>query len=974
MRNTPPRTRSGTARTLIAAVFAMTLLFTALSNTGATAQTGDTPTPIPTTAPDDNFVIQDLPPFEGKINPPQYPNMDSNLNRIVDQFQTGQFTAQAAAANAPVHREESVAVTLYITEGYAQNVRNWLEESGADPRNIGADYIEAYVPVPLLPAASQQEGVISVRTIIPPQPAQGSVVSEGTAAHGAPAWHAAGIKGQGVKIGIIDSFEGFSALMGTELPSTVTARCYTDIGVFNSNRSSCEVNSDHGTAVTETIFDIAPEATYYISNPRTRGDVKTAVEWMVSQDVDVINVSSNWGWEGPGDGTTPYSNGALRSVDTAVNGGITWVNSAGNYAGGTWFGSSNKEPFDPQYNFRAQIFDGNQDVFNCVQLERGDRISADLRWEDTWGGARRDLDMFLWDGANILAAGDDLQFGLNSHVPNEYFTYTAIASGGHCLVVVHYNSNPSVPSWIQLQVHGVSSLQHHTISGSIASPAESANPGMVAVGATHYWDTRTIAGYSSQGPTPDGRVKPDIVGVACGAVASYNPRLHEGNNCWFPGTSQASPHVAGLAALVKQNNPSYTPQQLAQYLKTHAEERGAPGADNVWGHGFAKLPASDAPQTTPTLEPTATATAEPTALPTETPVPTATPTSVPGQPTATPEPTPTETPAETPATCAQPLPDSGIANGSWTSDCPSTNKPGSYAQYYAFSLSNASEVTITLESDEDTYLFLLEGTGKDGAQVAENDDHTSENDCAVRPPGDRDSCIAESLDAGDYTIEAATFDTGVTSDFTLTVTHLSGGTAPPPTPPDYDIEEHACDEDDLIQLGSFELYSDFGPETYTAGYHGISAYYWATWDDAQTGLRVVCSATQYDSVNNARWDGLNYSTAVQTLGAFTDLEILSHDQAFVAPNIGDDMLALHVGYEFDGDPTKLSELRFIDAATRTVTLVRLIVDGNEDYPDIDDAAGVARRIAARVIPQESSSQGLGARSSVPSPDVLGWLE
>ena len=36
-------------------------------------------------------------------------------------------------------------------------------------------------------------------------------------------------------------------------------------------------------------------------------------------------------WSGPGDGTSPYSNSSLRTVDAAVAGGITWVNAAGNF-------------------------------------------------------------------------------------------------------------------------------------------------------------------------------------------------------------------------------------------------------------------------------------------------------------------------------------------------------------------------------------------------------------------------------------------------------------------------------------------------------------------------------------------------------------------------------------------------------------------------------------------------------------------
>ena len=282
----------------------LTVLLAGGRGAGVFAQEQDTPTPVPTSEQPGGFGIQNLPSIEGKLNPPQYPNMDSNLNRIVQQVETGQFTAQAAADNAPVHREESVAVTLYITEGYADAIAFYLESNGASPRNIGTDYIEAYIPVSLLPQASEQEGVVSIRTIIPPRPVQGDIVSGGLLRHGVPAWYLAGIRGQGIKIGIIDSgFEGFRELMGTELPTRIQARCYIDIGVFTSNLSDCEnaEEDNHGVAVTETVFDIASEATYYISNPHSQGDLKTAVNWMIEHDVDVINMSLAWPWDGPGE-------------------------------------------------------------------------------------------------------------------------------------------------------------------------------------------------------------------------------------------------------------------------------------------------------------------------------------------------------------------------------------------------------------------------------------------------------------------------------------------------------------------------------------------------------------------------------------------------------------------------------------------------------------------------------------------------
>ena len=304
------------------------------------AQQGDVATPTPTTEPGPVFDIQIL-PTEGKISPPKYPNLDSDLNHIIEQARTGQLTARAAAANAPIHREESVAVTLYITEGYAQDVWDYLEQSGASPRNIGADYIEAYIPVSLLVEASKREGVVSIRTIIPPHPDQGTIVSGGVAAHGVPSWHAAGFKGRDVKIGVIDlSFKGFAGLMGSELPATVQARCYASVGNFTTNLSDCistsspERSRRHGTAVTEALFDIAPQADYYISDAGSYRDLLNTVNWMVSQGVDVINMSLAWGFDGPGDGTSYYSNAPLKSVDAAVTGGIIWVNGAGNSARG----------------------------------------------------------------------------------------------------------------------------------------------------------------------------------------------------------------------------------------------------------------------------------------------------------------------------------------------------------------------------------------------------------------------------------------------------------------------------------------------------------------------------------------------------------------------------------------------------------------------------------------------------------------
>ena len=908
------------------AVAAAAVLLLALSADSdapaALAQTADTPTPETTVVQEDERGIEKFPPMEGKLDQPQYANMDSHLNSIVKQVQTGEFTAQAAAASAPVHSGESVAVTLFVTEGYAQDVWDWLERSGASPRNIGADYIEAYISVSLLADASQREGVSSVRTIVPPQPAQGTVVSEGVEAHGIPAWHTAGLKGQGVKVGVIDvGFKGFVELMGTELPASAQWRCYTEVGVFTANPTDCisegvpESSKLHGTAVSEAVFDIAPEAEFYLANLASWADMLATVEWMVSEDVDVINHSVGWAFAGPGDGTSPFRNNPLSTVDVAVDGGIVWVNAAGNGALSNWFG-----PFTDADANDFQGFSDTGDECNAVRIELGPlrSFTAQLRWDDSWGGASKDLDLYLvplpgggvFSLSDAVAMSEVVQSGGYDHIPYERvrLEYGDVSDGVYCIAV--RKDSGDVPSWVQLLVWGASSvLQHHTPAHSIGNPAESRKPGLLAVGASgrnagtddnsfdNPFDTTIIESFSSRGPTLDGRIKPDIVGADAGQSITY--RSERNPNGYFFGTSQASPHVAGLAALVKQRFPEYTPNQITQYLKDHAEERGTAGADNVWGHGFARLPASDVP--TP--------------------------------------------PADS---CVETLSEDGAVNGSWDTECASESRDGSYASYYTFTLTQSAEVTITTDSSVDTFVYLREGSGRDGTVLHENDDIVS---------GNTNSRIRETLSAGTYTIEVTTHDSGETGDFTLTVA-IAGAVQPAPSP-DYDIKEYACAAEDLADLGSFALDSDRGPETFAVGYDGIIGYYRATWDDSQSSLRVVCIATQYDGVPNARWHGLNYTTVLQNLGSITNLDISEHFQNFVSPGIPDDMLSFSMNYEIDAKAARLSEVRFFHSETGTVSTVRFIVDGRNDYPSVDEVAGAAKRVAERVMtadPQDQSEQ------------------
>ena len=145
-------------------------------------------------------------------------------------------------------------------------------------------------------------------------------------------------------------------------------------------------------------------------------------------------------------------------------------------------------------------------------------------------------------------------------------------------------------------------------AGNAAVSAQIGTPGsaedVITVGALDK-DT-SIAVYSSQGPTEEGRVKPNIAFVGSSVMA---PEANSGDGyVGYSGTSMATPGAAGLAALMYQANPDLSPfdirnimQETSTYRQCHYMLANEPCAEdlipknrqnNVYGHGHVEgLPA-----------------------------------------------------------------------------------------------------------------------------------------------------------------------------------------------------------------------------------------------------------------------------------------------------------------------------------------------------------------------------------------------
>lgn len=114
-------------------------------------------------------------------------------------------------------------------------------------------------------------------------------------------------------------------------------------------------------------------------------------------------------------------------------------------------------------------------------------------------------------------------------------------------------------------------------AGTVGSPASL--PEAIAVGATDSDDD--VARFSSRGPSPFGQVRPHLVAPGVGVVSTFPGGAYVSAN----GTSMATPHVAGIAALLLSAQPMLN-ITATLYALTHTAKplsTTLPNNESGWG-------------------------------------------------------------------------------------------------------------------------------------------------------------------------------------------------------------------------------------------------------------------------------------------------------------------------------------------------------------------------------------------------------
>ena len=397
-----------------------------------------------------------------------------------------------------------------------------------------------------------------------------------------------------------------------------------------------------GTAMLEIVHDLAPGAQLRFANFATSLEFNQAVDFLADNSDVVIDDIGFFG--APYDGTSSVSANTGTEFNDDTNPIRAYFTAVGNEANkhyqDTFVDSTvDGQPFtglpgnlhlfqSPGTNGNADCFGVGSDVVDAIFLfdvstfgGAGSSVDVFLVWNDPFGASGNDYDLFLLrsDTLAVVAQSIDPQDG--NDLPVEFLSFSNTTGLDQVFFIVIQNFN-NLAAFVEFDmfIRGAPALggsctnfennNFNTVFSSV--PAQSDSGGtpvsVMSAGAIDAADPLNddIEFFSSNGPTNDGRLKPDgtaIDGVSITGAGGFGTP--------FFGTSAAAPHGAGIAALLLQSAPCLLDgsvgaladptarQTLRDLILNNAVDLGAAGSDQVFGFGRIDALAS-ANQTTPT--------------------------------------------------------------------------------------------------------------------------------------------------------------------------------------------------------------------------------------------------------------------------------------------------------------------------------------------------------------------------------------
>lgn len=460
-----------------------------------------------------------------------------------------------------------------------------LDTLAAAPMVVSAEYEGLYHPT--------RDAADPDLALIDPGTDQGFVAGTSTA-------------GEGVKVAVIDTgidqTHPCFAATDSDGPNNFTNDKVIVAKVFNNkagkNQYTPEAIQDHGTHVAGTIAcnadtpaavdgvvipyavsGVAPAALLGnynvfpgdVDNARSE-DILNALEAAYADGMDVANMSLGGGSHGKQDLLTV----AVDNLDMA---GMVVAVAAGNSGPGHYTVES------PGMAVRA-LTAGASTVGHFV----GTKVTVD--GYDEFGAASGDfetVDADLTAPLGVVKDGDALSTACSALPDDSLDGQIALISRGACTfstkirnaeaagavaVLVANNVAGDPTAMAQDGTPGQPTVPAYMVALSTGTALLDADGASTTIGADQEYiltpNSNIMAGFSSQGPTDvDFRVKPDVVAPGVNVLSSIpmsycTDEESLGRGCWafFQGTSMATPHLAGTAAVVIGEHHDWSAAQV----------------------------------------------------------------------------------------------------------------------------------------------------------------------------------------------------------------------------------------------------------------------------------------------------------------------------------------------------------------------------------------------------------------------------
>jgi hypothetical protein len=500
------------------------------------------------------------------------PHADSKVSAVINNARGRGVAAALKQARADGLAASTTSVRVVVEASDVAAAESAVAAAGATVELTEGKLIQVLATPDQLADLTRARGVSYVRAPLPHQ-ADSIPTDEGIAASNATVLQQAGYNGWGVKVAIIDM--GFASLSTAKADGLLPSTGMTTVNYCTGSGESFNYTA-HGTAVAEVVHAMAPAAQLYLICIATDVELAKAEKYAVSAGIKIVNHSVAWFVTSRGDGSGgPGTPDAIVADATAH--GILWVNAAGNYQQEHWSANYNNYHDDATGDWNL-FAPGNE--LNGFVVSGSGGACLFLKW-DAWPTTNQDFDLYIYnDGLQEVAYSTNDQ-AAGGVAPVEWACVQNNDSAAHWFyaAIQKFSADAGASPRMDMWVVDTPNLEYKTAAGSVTEPASS--PNAFAAGAYAWDDPSTIENFSSEGPNIAGVIKPDIA-----APDRTSGDIYVSG---FAGTSAASPHVAGAAALLKQMNGSWGPAELRALMSADAVDAGPGGPDNAWGAGILHL-------------------------------------------------------------------------------------------------------------------------------------------------------------------------------------------------------------------------------------------------------------------------------------------------------------------------------------------------------------------------------------------------